>query len=155
MKEKRTEDPQIEAMRRGEKVYQEGLSVACLDAMPPRYAMLFGFLDALALDVRNLREMHRTAGPPAHNHVEGIPHYEIGNPNPTGYVYPAYGTGSITDPTIYEKVTFNDGWNSAIDAVIALSAKWMYHTGGEEPPFHLPRIGEEERRQLEELKKRE
>lgn len=71
---------------------------------------------------------------------------------------PAYGPGSITQ-VMRDKLPntekYKEGWNAAIDAILKLSEKWSYHTGREEPPYHLPCINEEHKAEINNLRKRE
>jgi hypothetical protein len=98
-----------------------------------------GFMDAMANDIKAIKEI---AGQTAVVLDPGIPHYEMGSDKPIGHIYPAEVTSD-----------FDRGWDAAISAVIELSKKWMYHIDREEPPYHLSIIGEDERRELESLKK--
>jgi hypothetical protein len=50
---------------------------------------------------------------------------------------------------------YNEGWNAAIDAVMEASKKWGYHTGREEPPYHLPCLNADRMAELVQMKKRE
>lgn len=137
----------------GRQFYQDHLSAISLyDTLPKadEYsgftdAAVIGFLDMLSDDIRTIQE--RTAK---------TVHF-------TGRGYAAYGPGSITDAATYESIShelrlnhdpqYAEGWNAAIDHILKLSEKWMYHTGSEEPPYHLPCIDDEKRRELLMLKR--
>jgi hypothetical protein len=110
-----------------------------------------------------------------------LPVYRMGQEQPDRWVkgtpepsHPAYGPGSITDAATYETPDeayrrgmqtmrdklpdtekYKEGWNAAIEAILKLSANWMYHTGGEDPPYHLPCISNEHKAEINNLRKRE
>lgn len=101
-------------------------------------------------------------------------HYHVGDDGelrPLRQRFSAYGPGSVTDAASYassgedkwlkcpaglaDDPTYTKGWNTAINTVLAISKRWLMHRDSEEPPYHVPRIGDDERRELEALKKRE